>query len=55
MTKPALMSGPMRHCSIGAALLDLEDPSIVIAYAVSDSYCAFASCDLDALLAALVE
>ena len=84
--------GPMRHYSIGAALLDLEDPSIVIArshepllqpeqseregyvpnvvytcgairhrnrivipYAVSDSYCAFASCDLDALLATLVE
>ena len=55
MTKPALMSGPTRHCSIGAALLDLEDASIVIAYAVSDGYCAFASCDLDALLATLVE
>ena len=82
--------GPMRHYSIGAALLDLNDPSIVIArshepllqpeqseregyvpnvvytcgailhenrivipYAVSDSYCAFASCDLDALLETL--
>lgn len=82
--------GPMRHYSIGAVLLDLADPSIVIArshepllqpeqseregyvpnvvytcgairhgnrivipYAVSDSYCAFASCDLDALLATL--
>lgn len=82
--------GPMRHYSIGAALLDLKDPSIVIArshepllqpeqseregyvpnvvytcgairhldrvvipYAVSDSYCAFASCDLNALLETL--